>query len=176
MFFSTIILFFSASGFLFSQTSVNPVIKDYGTIYSIETAQQPNPSIHYKLVIDFKTSNSNYQQVNKGLNNIARMLNLYGAGGVPKSNVQVAVAIHNVATPVVLTNEGYNKKYGINNPNLDIIAQLEAAGVKFYVCGQSMVSRGYNFSDLNPTVTLGLSMLTISTEYMMKGYSLLTFE
>lgn len=161
---------------LSAQTKVNPVIKNYGTIYDIPDAQKPDPNIEYNLVIDFKSSNEDSENINKGLNNLARMLNLYAAGGVPNDHVHIVVAIHNVATPVVLNNVGYQEKYGINNPNTEIIHQLKSAGVKFYVCGQSMLSRGYPFAHLNPDINLALSMLTISTEYMMKGYSLLVFN
>lgn len=159
-----------------AQTPANPIIKDYGTIYGIENSLQPDKTKEYKIVIDLKASNDNFDRVNKGLINIARMLNLYGAGGVQKEKLKVAVAVHYTATPIILNNTGYQKKYGVDNPNLKLIKQLKAAGVEMYVCGQSLVARKYAFEDVNPQVITALSMLTVVTEHTMEGYTLLVFQ
>jgi len=159
-----------------AQTPVNPIIKDYGTIYAIDNATLPAKNIDYKIVIDLKPANDDFNQVNKGLNNIARMINLHGAAGISKEQLHIVVAVHYTATPIILNNAGYQKKYGVDNPNLDLIQQLSAAGVKFYVCGQSLVARNYAFADVNPQVTIALSMLTVVTEHQMQGYSLLVFQ
>ena len=80
------------------------------------------------------------------------------------------------ATPIILNNTGYQKKYGIDNPNLELINQLKDAGVELYVCGQSLVARDYAFEDVNPQVETALSMLTVVTEKTMQGYQLMVFE
>lgn len=165
-----------AHGTAIAQTPVNPIIKDFGTINKIEGVAPTDTSIDYKIVIDLRASNDDFDKLNKGLNNVARLLNLHGAAGVPKENMHVAVAVHYTATPIILNNEGYQKKYGSNNPNLELIEELKDAGVELYVCGQSLVARKYAFDDVNPDVRIGLSMLTIVTEKMMKGYKLLVFE
>jgi intracellular sulfur oxidation DsrE/DsrF family protein len=159
-----------------AQKPVNPIIKDYGTIYQIDEASPTDTELIYKIVIDLKASNDSYEEVNPGLNNVARMLNLHGAAGIPQNQLEVAVAVHYTATPIVLTNEGYRKKYGVDNPNLKLIEELKAAGVELYVCGQSLVARKYDFADVNSQVSIGLSMLTVVTEKMMRGYELLVFD
>ena len=160
----------------YGQTPVNPIIKDYGTIYQIDDVSPQDTKLLYKIVVDLKSSNDNFDKVNGGLNNVARMLNLHGAAGIPTQNIAVAVAVHYTATPIILSNTGYQKKYGVDNPNLDLIQQLKEAGVELYVCGQSLVARKYAFEDVNPDVKIGLSMLTVVTEKMMKDYELLVFE
>ena len=160
----------------YSQVPANPIIKDFGTINKFDGTVPTDTSIDYKIVIDLKSSNDNYGTVNKGLNNVARLLNLHGAAGVPKDKLHVAVAVHYTATPIILNNNGYQKKYGINNPNLELINQLKEAGVELYVCGQSLVARHYDFENVNPQVEIGLSMLTVVTEKMMNGYGLLVFD
>lgn len=159
-----------------AQTPVNPYVKDYGTINSIPGVTATDTKIDYKIVIDLKSSNDDYASVNRGLNNVARLLNLHGAAGIPVEKLHVAVAVHYTATPIILNNEGYQKKYGVDNPNLELISQLKSAGVEVYVCGQSLVARKYDFKDVNPEVQVGLSMLTVVSEKMMKGYELLVFE
>jgi len=160
----------------YAQTPANPIIKDYGTINSIDNVTLPDKSLDYKIMIDLKTSNDAFDKVNKGLINVARALNLHSVGGIPKEQVHVAVAIHYTATPIVLNSAGYQKKYGVDNPNLELIKQLKEAGVEIYICGQSLVARKYPFEDVNPDVTIALSMLTVVTEHTMKGYSLLVFQ
>ena len=160
----------------FAQTPANPIIKDYGTINSIDNVIIPDPSLDYKIVIDLKSSNQSFDKVNKGLINVARALNLHAVGAIPQEQLHLAVAIHYTATPIVLNNVGYQKKYGVDNPNLDLISQLKNAGVEIYICGQSLVARKYAFEDVNPDVAVALSMLTVVTDKMMKGYSLLVFQ
>ena len=164
------------SGTTLAQTPANPIIKDYGTIKKLDGVAPNDPDIDYKIVVDLKSSNDNFKSVNKGLNNVARMLNLHGVAGVPKEKMHIAVAVHYTATPIILDNTGYQKKYGVDNPNLELIKQLKDAGVELYVCGQSLVARQYAFEEVNPKVEIAQSMLTVVTEKTMKGYQLLVFE
>ncbi|HAW79726.1 MAG TPA: hypothetical protein DCX27_08435, partial [Balneola sp.] len=100
----------------FAQKGANPIIKNFGTIYEIENAVNPDPNIEYKIVVDLKTLQRDKESINPGLNNVARMLNLHGLGGVKAENLNVAVAIHGGATDVILNNEAYQKKYELDNP------------------------------------------------------------
>lgn len=159
-----------------AQTPANPIIKNYGTIYAIDKVAPQDTDLDYKIVVDLKSSNENFEKVNSGLNNVARMLNLHGVAGVPKYKLKVAVAVHYTATPIILNNAGYQKKYGVNNPNLELINELKEAGVELFVCGQSLVARKYAFEDVNPQVETALSMLTVVTEKAMSGYQLLVFQ
>ena len=159
-----------------AQTAANPIIKDYGTIYGLDNVTLPDKTQEYKIVIDLKPSNNDFDKVNKGLINVARALNLHAVGGIPKEQLHIAVAIHYTATPIVLDNVGYQKKYGVDNPNLELISQLKDAGVEIYICGQSLVARKYAFENVNPDITIALSMLTVVTEKMGEGYSLLVFQ
>jgi intracellular sulfur oxidation DsrE/DsrF family protein len=172
---SVIILSFIALT-TYAQTPANPIIKDYGTINDIDNVYMPDKDIDYKIVIDLKSSNDKFDEVNRGLNNVARLMNLHGVAGITKEQLNVAVVLHYTATPTVLNNVGYQKKYGVDNPNLKLISQLKKAGVEFYICGQSLVARKYDFENVNPDVIIAISMITTVTEYMMKGYSLLVYQ
>jgi len=159
-----------------AQTPSNLIVVDYGRVYDIESAVDPDPDLKYKIVIDLKAASSDPARINPGLNNIARMLNLHAAGGVGPDNLKVTAAIHGSATHSVLDNKGYQKKYGIDNPNLKLIKQLKASGVELFVCGQSLIARNNGFDNINPDITIALSMLTVVTEHQMKGYGLLVFN
>jgi intracellular sulfur oxidation DsrE/DsrF family protein len=170
------LLFILTSLQALSQTPANPVIQNYGTIYDLEDVVKPDPDQEYKIVIDLKTPVTDPEQVNAGLNNVARMINLHVTGGVPAENIQVAVAIHGGATSTVLDDRDYRKKHGTDNPNLRLIKELKEAGVELYVCGQSILARGYDRKNLNPDIEMALSMLTVVTERMNQGYSILIFQ
>ncbi len=160
----------------FAQKGANPIIKNFGTIYEIEEAINPDSEIEYKIVVDLKTLQRDKESINPGLNNVARMLNLHGLGGVKAENLNIAVVIHGGATDVILNNEAYQKKYELNNPNLKLIDELKEAGVELYVCGQSLLARNYEHEEVNTQIKIGLSMLTVVTTYMHKGYHQMVFN
>lgn len=173
--FSIVILTISFSA-VNAQQAQFPIVPGFGGIYEIPGSTQPDSDLEYKIVIDLKTLQVEKDQINPGMNNIARMMNLHGLGGVSGVNLNVVVAVHGGATETILTNEGYRRKNGTANPNLELIAALKESGAEIYVCGQSLLARGYEQDEVNPDVTIGLSMLTIVTEKMHKGFQLLVFD
>ncbi len=172
----TLLILFIVATCSFAQKGANPIIKNYGTIYEIEGAVNPDSEIEYRIVVDLKTLQRDKESINPGLNNVARMLNLHGLGGVKAKNLNVAVAIHGGATDVILNNEAYQKKYELDNPNLQLIDELKEAGVELYVCGQSLLARNYEHEEVNTQIKIGLSMLTVVTTYMHKGYHQMVFN
>lgn len=159
-----------------AQERSNPLIPDYGGVWSLPQTVKPDPNIEYRLVIDMKVRPANPEQINEGLNRIARLMNLLSLGGVKKDQIKIAAAIHGGATTAILDNEKYQEIHQLDNPNLEIIRQLKAAGVDLYVCGQSLKARGYPAENVHPEIKIGLSMLTVVSEHMMKGYSQMVFE
>jgi intracellular sulfur oxidation DsrE/DsrF family protein len=159
-----------------AQQAQYPIVSGYGGIYEIPGSVQPDPQIEYKIVIDLKTLQSGKVQLNAGLTNVARMMNLHGLGGVSSENLHVVVVAHGGATEAILSNAGYKRKNGVVNPNPELISALKNAGADIYVCGQSLLARGYEQEEVNPDVIIGLSMLTVVTEHMHKGYQLLVFD
>lgn len=166
----------SLSTSLLAQEAKFHIIKGFGGIYEIQNAVLPSPDMEYKIVIDLKTLQRDKESLNPGLNNVARMINLHGLGGVKAENLKVAVVIHGGATDVILNNEAYKKRYELDNPNIELIATLKKAGVEVFVCGQSLLGRKYANSEVNSDVKIGLSMLTVFTTYMHKGYQPLVFN
>lgn len=161
---------------LLAQEARYPIVKDFGGIYEIPNALNPDTDIEYKVAIDLKTLQRDKESINPGLNNVARMMNLHGLGGVKPEHLEVAVIIHGGATDVVLTNEAYQQRYELDNPNIPLIAALKEAGVEVYVCGQSLLGRKYEHNQVNQEIVIGLSMLTTFTTYMHKGFVPLVFD
>jgi intracellular sulfur oxidation DsrE/DsrF family protein len=171
-----IFVFSLLSQTILGQTKSSPGVPGYGKIWDIENAVQPDQSMEYKIVVDLKSTISDPDAINRGLNNVARMINLHRVGGIPADKLKVVVAVHGGATGLVMIDDGYQNKYGVNNPNLALITELKKSGVEIYVCGQSLIARGYDFDQVNPEIKVGLSMLTIVTEHMNKDYKLLVFN
>lgn len=174
--FLTLFIFFLFTSAINAQQAQYPIVKDFGGIYEVPGGANPDTDIEYKLVVDLKSGQADKEQVNRGLNNVARMMNLHGLGGVQKENLHVVVVAHGGATEAILNNDAYRKKNGVDNPNLPLIDALEQAGAKIYVCGQSLLGRGYEHTEVNEKVAIGLSMLTVVTEHMHKGYKQLVFD
>lgn len=153
-----------------------PIVKDFGGIYEIPDAtERPDPKGEYKIIIDLVSASDNPQQVNRMVDNIARMVNLHGIAGVPKENIKVKVAVHGGAIFSILQDDYYEKLYGIKNPNLAVFEALKDADVEFYICGQSLIARNMKTSDVWSGADIALSMLTTLTTYVPQGYMLMRF-
>lgn len=155
---------------------VNPVIQSQGGIFEIPFAvEKPDPSMVYNIVIEVERESEKPDTINWALNNVARLLNLHAVGGVPSKNMNVVLAIHGGATYTTMNNEQYRSRYHVDNPNLRLYQELQAAGVRMFVCGQSIVNRKVDRTRMVPEVKPALSMLTTLTTYQLKGYAYLKF-
>lgn len=159
-----------------SPQRVNPVIKSQGGIFEIPFAvEKPDPAMVYNIVVEVERESEKPDTINWALNNVARLLNLFAVGGVPASNVHLVLAIHGGAAYTAMNNDQYRAKYKVDNPNLKLYQELQAAGVQLFICGQSIINRKIDRTRLVPEVKPALSMLTTVTTYQLKGYAYLKF-
>jgi intracellular sulfur oxidation DsrE/DsrF family protein len=79
---------------------------------------------------------------------------------------------YGAATDGALDDEHYRQKYGIDNPNLNLIRKLRNAGVDVAVCGQAAAEHQDQYEWIAPEVTLALSALTTITTLEHQGYAL----
>lgn len=169
-----LLIFFSLT--VKAQVAQFPNVSEFGGIYEIEGAAELDSEMTYNIVIDLKTLQRDKESINPGLNNVARLMNLHGLGGVRPENLDVAVVVHGSATDVIIDNDAYQKKYELDNPNIALITALKEAGARVYVCGQSLLSRQYARDEINEEVIVALSMLTTYTTYVHQGYVPLVFN
>lgn len=159
-----------------AQEAKFPIVKDFGGIFEIpESTENPDANKEFKIIIDLVSGSEDPTQINRMVDNIARMMNLHGLGGVKKENLHIKVAVHGGAVFSLLNDDFYQKIYGVNNPNLPIYEALKKAGVEFYVCGQSLIARDMKTTDVWYGTQIALSMLTVLTKYVPDGYMLLRF-
>ncbi len=159
-----------------AQAPQNPVIKSTGTIHDIPYATvTPDPNLEYNIVIDVANGPQTPNDLNPSLENVARLINLHVAGGVPLSKLHIVLAVHNASAVAMMNNEAYQKKFKTDNPNLKLIEELKQAGVKIALCGQSIVNRNIDPMQLAPGVEVATSMLTTFTTYQLRGYAAMKF-
>jgi intracellular sulfur oxidation DsrE/DsrF family protein len=157
-------------------TRVYPVIKSFGGIFEVPyAAERPDPSMNYNIVIEVEKESEKPDTISWALHNVARLVNLHVMGGVPASKINIVLAIHGPATYTTMTNDAYKEKYKVDNPNLKLYDELQKAGVKMFVCGQSLINRKVDRTRLVPQVQIATSMLTTLTTYQLKGYAYLKF-
>ncbi len=152
------------------------VIEGYGTVYPVEKPFfNLEKNKKYKVVFDVGSSPKDTSKLNSLLNAVARLYNMHVQAGVPKENIEVALVLHGSATKNVLKNEVFQKRYKIDNPNLDILEKLDKAGVHVYVCGQSASYHKIAQADMSKSVRMSLSALTVLISYQSNGYQLISF-
>ena len=153
-----------------------PVIKDYGPVHPLpHAAVQPDKSLQYKILFDVTKAGTDPDHVNMALTHIARLINVYASAGVMPNKMKLVAVIHGPATPIVLNNKDYKKKFGKDNPDLGVISELKKSGVVFYVCGQALADNNYDQKWVNPNITIALSALTVVPTYQLKGYALMAW-
>lgn len=158
------------------ERKMGPVIKDFGPVFSVENPDfTTDTSKVYKVIFDIHNTPEDPVKVNQMLNTLARFLNMHAQAGVPLKNLKVAGVFHNKATHDVLNDAGYQAKYGATNPNLPLLQALEDAGAELYICGQSIGARGVDRSQIDDTVEVALSAMTVILSYQMDGYQLIKF-
>lgn len=85
------------------------------------------------------------------------------------------MVIHGPAAQFVINNDEYKKKFNVDNPNVPLFKELKEAGVKIFVCGQSLNKRNIPKENVTPEVLPALSAITTLTTYQLKGYSILKY-
>lgn len=157
-----------------AQTKKNPVIKGFGTVLEVPFAvERPDPNRRYPILVDVTLPSLRPDTLNEALDNVARLVNLHVMGGVPLKNLNVVLAVHSGAAVSLMNNDAYQQRFKTNNPNLALIEELNRAGVKIFVCGQTLFKRDIDPQRLAPGIKVATSALTTLTTYQLKGYALL---
>jgi intracellular sulfur oxidation DsrE/DsrF family protein len=157
-----------------AERRTGPVIERFGAVFDVPNPDlTADPSMIYKVVFEIGESADQKDAINPAIETLARFLNMQARAGVPVKNLQLAMVVHASATKDLIDHAGYRRRYGVENPNLDLIVALQGAGVRVYVCGQSMASRGVARAELAPNVGVALSALTAMLQLEAEGYRLL---
>lgn len=152
----------------------NPVIQGYGKAHPMpEAAVQPSPDREYKILFDITKAAESPDQVNPGLEHIARLINVFALAKVPPEKLKIVAVLHGPATVASLDDLYYREKYRIPSPNRKLIGALRQTGVTVYVCGHALARNALPLSWVDREVNVALAALTVLTVYQLDGYALI---
>lgn len=148
-----------------------PIIAGYGGIVAISDAVEP-PRAGMKVVLDVTSEAKKPDEVNKGLDRAARLLNLYGSAGLKVSDIRLTVVLHGEATKSVLSNEAWESRWQTKgNPNLPLIRLLRQAGVEVIVCGQALSYKKIERSEVASDIPVAAAALTVLLNRQTDGFA-----
>ncbi len=108
----------------------SPVIKEADAFIILKDAKmQPDKSRIYKAIYDATKAPKDSSQILPALNMAGSELNGLGVYDIPLSHAKFVVVFHGAAINGILDSQHYFQKYGIDNPNLKVLAKLKKAGV-----------------------------------------------
>ena len=176
--FLVFIVFLNCSHMLTAQTERirGTVVKEYGETFKVDNPDvQTDTSQEFNLILDVSSSSEDKSVINKNIVTAARFLNMHANEGIPKEKLKVAMTVHAGAWQDILTNVAYKKRFGVDNPNLDLINKLTEAGADIILCGQTASFRGIKKEEINPNVKMALSAMTALIQYQKNGYTFIKF-
>lgn len=152
-----------------------PQVERYGGIVRVPDAAEP-PRHGIKIVFDI-TADSKSEELNKGLESVARYLNLNAEAGFKPADVKLALVLHGAATKAAINDVAYAKLTATNNnPNLELIRDLKTCGVEVFVCGQSLARNKFAPAEVDGAVTVAVSAMTVNANKQQDGYSYLSIH
>jgi intracellular sulfur oxidation DsrE/DsrF family protein len=95
----------------------------------------PSKGNTYRAIFDATRAAEKPAQLVPALNMAGSEINALAAANVPLKQARFVVVFHGAAVDGILDDGHYKAKFGINNPNLPVIAAIKERGVEFFVCG-----------------------------------------
>jgi intracellular sulfur oxidation DsrE/DsrF family protein len=172
---ATIILLSNAAQAQAPAPRAGPVVPDFGAVYAIDPDMPTPTNLSYHAVFEVAVAPDDVGVLNRQIETVARYLNMHAQAGVPNANVRAALVIHGPAGRALLGHEAYREKYGVDNPDRDLIAALADAGVDIVMCGQTAMARGFYPELLVPEASVALSAMTALVRFQAEGYALIAF-
>jgi intracellular sulfur oxidation DsrE/DsrF family protein len=158
-----------------ARDAANPQIAGFGKIVRLpHAAMQPDRELDYRVAFNISKAAAQPDQVNPGLEKVARYINLLAASGVHPKKGSILAVVHGPATELVLNQGAFRRKHGTGNPNIPLIEALAEAGVEVHVCGQALAGQKIAHSEVFSGVTIDLSALVTLTTLQLKGWSVVS--
>ena len=110
-------------------------------------------------------------EVHPTLKMIGLYLNTLAHNGVPAKNRHIAAMFHQGGGDAVFSNEVYKARHnGVDNPNIAVLKELHEAGVELRVCGQGLMGKKVEPSQLLPGVEADLWAMVTMVNLQSRGY------
>ena len=152
-----------------------PLIKGYGGVVVQPDAAQ-SPRRDARIVFDIPAE-SKPGEVHRGIESVARYLNLNAQAGHASSDIKLALVLHGGATKCALSDEAYGRAtQAETNPNLPLLRELQKHGVELFVCGQSLARNKFPKSDVAKELTIAVSAMTVNVNKQLDGYAYISIH
>jgi len=174
--YTTVLTLLMAGQLFAAEPQTGPVVQNYGAVYAVPSgALNLEKDRHYKVSMDVSGTEDFNDERNLHIESAARFLNLHARNGIDPGNIEMAIVVHGAASKDVLSDAAYQARFNEPNPNTAMLAELRAAGVKIYLCGQTAMHRGIGADELNPAVSMALSAMTAHVRLQSEGFTLIPF-
>lgn len=161
---------FSADAAAQQRTQAGPIIHSAGAVFGVSPDMATPIDRDYRVAFEIAGPASSPDRMNASINTVARFLNMHAQAGVPTERLSGAIVAHGAASFELLDNEAYRARFGVDNPNAELLKELIASGQPVVLCGQSAASRGVPTDGLIPGVQVALSAMTAFMLLQDEGY------
>jgi intracellular sulfur oxidation DsrE/DsrF family protein len=100
----------------------------------------------------------------------ARVFNTLTEDGVAPERVHLAIVARGPAAIAMLDNAAYQRRFGIDNPNLPLLRELHERGVLLVVCGQTVMGNQLARADFPDFVQLSRAATVAKATLAARGY------
>ena len=146
-----------------------------GYVVIPQVAVAPDPKITYSAIFDGTRMPAKPDAILPVLNALGGELNDLSVGKVPLSHQRFGIVFHGPAVDGILDDFHYRGKYGIDNPNLSVLAAMKKQGVVLLVCGQHLAAVHIDPKTLSPLVKIASDAYLVLINYQNRGYALMSF-
>lgn len=156
-----------------AQADRPPLVPGYEAARDLPGAHElPDPQTDYKVVFADNQDAKAPGDINPMLPTIAMYVNTLGKYGVPAAHRHIIVMFHHRSADmdIVMNNEAYRERYHRDNPNIALIHAMRQAGVEFRACGQGVLGRKIDPTQVNPDIQIDLWAATSLVNLQLKGY------
>jgi len=162
---------FGYAGRGWTQTDGKLPVVGYSSAKDIPGARElPDPNVDYKVVFSV-AANAKADEIHPTLKTISTYLNTLAHNGVPANHRHIAAVFHQGGGDAVLANEVYKSRHeGVDNPNVELLKALKQAGVELRVCGQGLLGKKLDPSQVLPGVQVDLWAMTTMVNLQLRGY------
>jgi intracellular sulfur oxidation DsrE/DsrF family protein len=159
------------SGHAWTQTDQKLPMAGYAAAKDIPGAKElPDPNVDYKVVFSV-AANAKPNEIHPTLKTIALYMNTLAHNGVPADHRHIAAVFHQGGGDAVLANDVYKARHdGMDNPNVAMLQELKQAGVELRVCGQGLLGKKLEPSQVLPGVQVDLWAMTTMVNLQLRGY------
>lgn len=141
------------------------VLPEFGPVAAIDADFEVPKRQRFRVAFD--VARTVEEGENRHISKVARFLNMHGEGGIDPRPLDLVVVIHGAAVGDVTAEE--------RNGQRALVEAMLDKGVRFVVCGQSMVALGVPKEALIPGVEVALSAMTAHASLQGQGYASMPF-